>query len=98
MRKAINLERQGTPDEVAKRQRKAQMTRLIGSITAALVLAAGTAVFSSEVRADHDDDLERFTVDVATDLANYKQINVDGKPGSTDVFSQGDIFIMNGTV
>jgi hypothetical protein len=61
-----------------------------------LVLAAGTAVFSSGVRAAHDDDV--FTVDVATDPANYKQINVDNKPGSTDVFSRGDTFIENGTV
>src|ERR1051325_227150 len=96
MRKVINRERQGSSDDVAKRDRKVRIGRLIGPATAVLVLAAGTAVFPSGVRAAPDDDV--VTVDVATDPANYKQINVDNTPGSTDVFSRGDTFIENGTV
>jgi hypothetical protein len=65
-------------------------------VTPLLVLAAGTASFSSGIRAAHDGDV--FTVDVATDPINYQQINVDNKPGNAEVFSRGDTFIENGTV
>jgi hypothetical protein len=96
MRKVISQERQGSSHEAAKCHNRVRMGRRNGLVIPLLVLAAGTAVFSSGVRAAHDEDV--FTVDVATDPVNYQQINVDNKPGSPEVFSRGDTFIENGTV
>jgi hypothetical protein len=59
------------------------------------VFAAGL-LFPSQILANND-DVSTFTVDVAYDVVNYKQNDVEPSEGQ-DVFSPGDTFIQYGTI
>ena len=62
-----------------------------------LMLVGVAVILPSGARADHNNDTVTFTVDVAQDLTNYVQNNVNPATGS-DVFTRGDTGILHGTI
>ena len=65
--------------------------------TVAILVFATALVFPSQVLANNDDEVSTFTVDVAYDVVNYKQNDVEPSEGQV-VFSPGDTFIQYGTI
>jgi hypothetical protein len=65
--------------------------------TVAVSVFAVALVFPSQTWANNDNEISTFTVDVAYDVVNYKQNDVDPSEGQ-DVFSPGDTFIQYGTI
>jgi hypothetical protein len=65
--------------------------------TVAISVFAVALVFPSQTWANNGDEISTFTVDVAYDVVNYKQNDVDPSEGQ-DVFSPGDTFILEGTI